>query len=81
MVYINYYFRELKMNGNVVSGIFDAPDSEVNCKFRYNIETHQFEIWDYNKPKEEILPIPFYWLNMKLEENGVLENTEYKISI
>lgn len=32
-VYINFYFRELEMDGDVVFGIFDAPDSDVICRF------------------------------------------------
>lgn len=79
-VYINFYFRELEMYGDVVFGIFDAPDSDVNCRFRYNMETQEYHIWDSNRPEEEIIPIPFYWLDKKLKENGVLKNTESKIS-
>ena len=25
MVYINFYFKELKMNDNIVKGVFDSP--------------------------------------------------------
>ena len=59
-VYINFYFRELEMDGDVVHGIFDDPDSDVNCRFRYNTETQEYHIWDSNRPVEEIVPIPFY---------------------
>ena len=79
-MYINFCFRELEMDGDAVFGIFDAPDLDVNCRFQYNIATHVYHLWNSNKPEEEIVPIPFYWLDMKLEENGVLMKTERKIS-
>lgn len=79
-MYINFYFRKLKMNGNIVEGVFDAPDSNVKCCFRYNIKTHEYEIGESNKPIAEIIPLPFYWIDKKLNENGVLKETECKIS-
>ena len=36
--------------------------------------------FDNNKPIEDITPIPFYWINKKLEENGKLNEIEAKIS-
>ena len=50
MVYINFYFKELKMNDNIVKGVFDSPDNDVYCKFEYDINTRQFKIFDNNKP-------------------------------
>ena len=80
MVYINFYFKELKMNDNIVKCVFDSPDNDVYCKFEYDINTRQFKIFDNNKPIEDITPIPFYWINKKLEENGKLNEIEAKIS-
>ena len=48
MVYINFYFKELKMNDNIVKGVFDSPDNDVYCKFEYDINTRQFKIFDEN---------------------------------
>lgn len=79
-VYINFYFRELEMNENIVEGIFDSPDNDVKCRFRYNIETKEYDILESNRPEKEIIPIPFYWLNIKLKENGLLNKIESKIS-
>lgn len=79
-LYINYYFRDLEVSGDIVNGIFDSPDSQSLCDFRYNLKTGEYEIWNCSKPKDKLLPIPFYWLNKKLEENGVLRTCESKIS-
>lgn len=79
-LYINFYFRELEVSDNIVKGIFDSPDSQALCNFQYNLKTEEYEIWNCSKPKEELLPIPFYWLNKKLEENGLLRRCESKIS-
>ena len=46
MVYINFYFKELKMNDNIVKGVFDSPDNDVYCKFEYDINTRQFKIFE-----------------------------------
>lgn len=79
-LYINFYFRNLIQNENVVEGIFDAPDSEAFCRFRYDLNTQKYEIWDNNKPEEDLLPIPFWWLEKKINENGKLKESECKIS-
>ena len=49
MVYINFYFKELKMIDNIVEGVFDSSDNDVYCKFEYDINTRQFKIFDNNK--------------------------------
>ena len=79
MHYINFYFRELEKKGDIVIGVFDDPDSEVFCRFEYNVVTREFHIWDTNKSEDEILPLPFYWLDMKLKENGELKKIESRI--
>lgn len=78
--YINYYFRELEVEGNFVSGFFDSPDSKASCNFLYDLQTEEYEIWNCSKPKNELLPIPFYWLNKRIKENGYLRKIESKIS-
>lgn len=78
-MYINFYFKNLEYNNNYYSGIFEAPDNDVICKFRYNRKSKETEIWDNNQPVEDILPLPIYWLDLKLEKNGTLNLNEYKI--
>lgn len=79
-IHINYYFRELEVAGNIVYGIFDSPDSKVSCNFLYDLETREYEIWNCTKTEDELLPIPFHWLNKKLKERGYLRSNESKIS-
>ena len=79
-IYINYYFRELEVEGTMVSGIFDSPDVQASCNFLYDLETREYEIWNCSKSEDELLPLPFHWLNRKLEENGYLRSCESKIS-
>lgn len=57
-----------------------CPDLDVQCKFRYNRITGQCEIWNNNKPVEQITPSPVWWLDKKLKENGILHSSESKIS-
>ena len=78
--YINFYFKNIVQDGDWVVGKFESPDSAVFCDFRYNLFTKEYEISNPSMPKEDILPLPFYWLDMKLEENGVLKENESKIS-
>ena len=79
-VYINFYFKNIVQDGDLVTGKFEAPDVDVYCDFAYNTSTKEYEISNNNLPKEEILPLPFYWLNIKLSENGFLRQNESKIS-
>lgn len=79
-VYINFYFKNLMQDGDCVTGKFESPDVDVYCDFVYNISTKEYEISNHSMPKEEILPLPFYWLDKKLKEHGVLRQNESKIS-
>lgn len=79
-MYINFYFKNIIQDGDLVTGKFESPDADVYCDFVYNISTKEYEISNYSMPKEEILPLPFYWLDIKLEQNGSLRQTEAKIS-
>lgn len=79
MVYLNYYFTELVMDGNVITGKFKDGDSEIECRFRWVIDELDCEVWDNNQPVEEIKPLPLGWLSLKLEENGRLRESERKI--
>ena len=38
------------------------------------------EIWNNSKPIEDTLPLPIWWLDKKLNENGILQKNECKIS-
>ena len=59
-------------------------DAEVwenfRCNFVYNRITKEVDITNNNVPIEKILPIPIYWLDKKLKENGMLKSKECKIS-
>lgn len=66
---------------NLKQRIFSSPDSDVYCEFLYDREKKEFvEIWNNRKPVEDILPIPIWWLDKKLDENGKLNKNESKIS-
>ncbi len=71
--YINYYFHNIEYDDGFYGGEFSAPDYRVYCKFLYDRETKEFiDIWDNTQPIDEILPIPIWWLDNKLEQNGKL---------
>ena len=77
--YINFYFSEIEYDDTVFQGVFEA-DNDVFCRFFYDRITKQTTIWDNSIPADEILPLPIYWLEIKLSENGKLKKTECKIS-
>ena len=80
--YINYYFHNIEYDDGFYGGEFSAPDYRVYCKFLYDRETKEFiDIWDNTQPIDEILPIPIWWLDNKLEKNGKLGKHESKVSI
>jgi hypothetical protein len=80
--YINYYFHNIEYDDGFYGGEFSAPDYRVYCKFLYDRETKEFiDIWDNTQPIDEILPIPIWWLDNKLEKNGKLDKHEGKESI
>lgn len=79
-MYINFYFKELEHIDDYVTGVFSAPDNDVECRFKWLIGENYCDIWDNNKSIEEIGMIPVWWLMKKLRENGRLEETECKIS-
>ena len=58
----------------------ESPDENAFCDFTYNIKTKEYEVSNCNKSEEEILPLPLYWLDIKLEQNGSLKSQESKIS-
>ena len=79
--YINYYFHNIEYDDGFYGGEFSAPDYDVYCKFLYDRETKEFiDIWDNTQPIDEILPIPIWWLDNKLEKNGKLGKHESKVS-
>ncbi len=79
--YINFYFKNIEYDEGFYGGVFSSPDSDVYCEFLYDREKKEFvEIWNNSKPVEDILPIPIWWLDKKLEENGKLNINECKIS-
>ena len=48
--------------------MFEASDDNVVCKFAYDRKTGQIEIWDNNKPIEEITPLLMHWLDWQLDK-------------
>ena len=79
--YINFYFKNIEYDDGFYGGEFSSPDSDVYCKFLYDRKTQEFiDIWNNSKPIDDILPIPIWWLDMRLEENGELRKNESKIS-
>lgn len=77
--YINFCFKNLIYDDTCFCGEFSAIDSNVFCKFIFNRKTEEFDIWDNNKSICEILPLPIWWLEKKLLENGKLKDTECRI--
>ena len=77
--YINFYFKELDYDDEVYCGLFLAPDWNIRCRFWYDRQNETTEIWDSNRPVESILPLPIWWLDYKLEEGGVLEDSVCRI--
>lgn len=78
--YINFYFKDIEYSDEYYKGNFSCPDLGVECDFYYNRVTEQIDIWNNNVDEEELLPIPIFWLDYKLEKNGKLNKTESKIS-
>ncbi len=78
--YINFYFKNLIYDEKTIMGRFEAPDNDVKCCFSCDMISGEGDIWDNNKPIDEILPLPITWLLMRLEENGKLNENEHKIS-
>lgn len=70
----------MSQDGDWITGSFESPDVEVYCDFVYNTVTKEYEIRNHNLPIKEILPLPFFWIDSKLQKNGVLRQKEFKIS-
>ena len=79
--YINFYFKNIEYDDGFYGGEFSSPDSYVYCEFLYDRKAKEFiDIWNNSKPVEDILPIPIWWLDRRLEENGSLRKNESKVS-
>ena len=78
--YINFYFKNLIYDDDYYLGSFTSPDDKVFCEFEYNRHTKEIRIWNNSRSVEEIMPIPIWWLDRKLERNGLLRSSESKIS-
>lgn len=77
--YINFYFRELCYDDNEIVGAFSAPDCDTRCSFSYDRRTGECEIWNNNRPVEEIEPLPIWYLLRKLSVEGSLNERESRI--
>ena len=80
MHYINFYFKKLVYDEETIIGVFISKDDDITCSFSYNRKTRQCDILDNNKPVEDIVPLPVYWLERRLDEKGHLNESESKIS-
>lgn len=80
MHYVNFYFKKLVYDDQTIMGVFLSRDDDITCSFSYNRKTRQCDIWDNNKPIEDIVPLPLNWLERRLEEKGRLNENESKIS-
>lgn len=79
--YINFYFKNIEYGDDFYGGEFSSPDDDVYCEFLYDRKAKKFvDVWNNSKPVDEIMPIPIWWLDMKLEKNGELRKNECKIS-
>ena len=79
-MYINFYFKDIEYSNEYYKGNFSCPDLGVECDFNYNRITGGIDVWNNGVDEEELLPIPIWWLDIKLKENGKLNKTESKIS-
>lgn len=77
--YLNFYFKKIEYDDQAYCGIFEASSYGVYCEFFYDRETKDIEVWNNSVPVEDILPIPIWWLDSKLEENGILRKNEARI--
>ena len=78
--YINFYFKNIEYDDTFYGGVFSAPDADVYCEFLYDRRTKECHIWNDNKSVDDILPLPIWWLDRKLEQSGRLRQNESKIS-
>lgn len=77
--YVNFYFSKLLYDENSFVGEFLAPAAEIYCEFAYDRNSGQCEIWNNSVPVEEILPLPIWWLDLKLRERGSLNESESRV--
>ena len=77
--YINFYFKNIEYDDQAYCGVFEAPDYGVYCEFFYDRKSEDVEVWNNSIPVEEILPIPIWWLDRKIKENGILRKSESHI--
>lgn len=78
--YVNFYFRNVEYDDGFYGGEFSSPDTGVHCEFLYDRKAQEFiSIWNNSKPVDEIMPIPIWWLDRRLEENGELRKSESRI--
>lgn len=80
MYYINFYFQNLIYDESHIMGKFLSKDDDVSCSFLYDRNSKETEIWDNNKPIEEVTPLPIHWLLYKLKTVGEIKENESKIS-
>ena len=78
--YINFYFKNILYDEDYYFGDFSAPGYDIYCSFEYDRKTKKSLIWNSSKPAAEILPLPIWWLDLKLEKQGFLDSNESKIS-
>lgn len=77
--YINFCFDELCYNDDEITGNFSSDDFDVYCSFSYSRVSGKCDIYNNNKPVEEIEPLPIWFLLRKLKETGELNERESRI--
>ncbi len=70
------------INNKIDEFVSDKPEFEEELinDIKCDVEDILYVVSNCNKSEEEILPLPLYWLDIKLEQNGSLKSQESKMS-
>lgn len=81
--WINFHFENLEYDDTCFAGDFypDDNNGQYHCSFRYDRIKKTYEIFNNEVSEEEILPLPIGYLEWKLEKEGMLDKTVWKISM
>lgn len=79
--WLNFHFDNLEYDDTYFAGDFypDDNNEQYHCSFRYDRIKKTYEIFN-NEVSEEILPLPIGYLEWKLEKEGKLDKSVWKIS-
>ena len=79
-VNLGFNFRNDAKIENNTEYVSEYREIFQTMKKEMNSPEVKAEIWNNNKPVEDILPLPIGWLDSKLGQEGKLENNVAKIS-